>query len=284
MKNIFKNIIAIIIFGIAVFIFRDSLLRGFFILQDKYFPCTRIITYSLGTIDSDFGISKESFLNTIKDGENMWETSINKNLFEYVAEDGKLTINLIYDNRQENTQKLKVIDSSLQGQKNSYNDLKNKINVLEKEYRDKKFIFESKVNSLKNKQGRYSPEDALMLNNLQIELNNDVININSLVSQLNDGVKSFNNQAENYNNIGNEMGDEFEEGLYHSDNNGKYIDIYQFEDKNKLARVLMHELGHALSLEHNNNPDDIMYQLNIGTNLEPSTNDINGLKTHCGIK
>ena len=83
MKNIFKNIIVLIIFGIAVFVFRDSLFKSYTILQDKYFPCTRTVSYSLGTVDPQFGINKEDFLNAIKEGENMWETTVNKDLFVY---------------------------------------------------------------------------------------------------------------------------------------------------------------------------------------------------------
>ena len=51
MKNIFKNVIALVILGIAIFVFRDSLKKSYFFLQDKYFPCTRVITYSIGTFD-----------------------------------------------------------------------------------------------------------------------------------------------------------------------------------------------------------------------------------------
>ena len=284
MKKVFKNIIALVILGIAVFVFRDSLTKSYLALQDKYFPCTRQISYSIGSFDPSFGIKKEDFLNAIKEGEDMWETSVSKDLFIYKPEGGELTINLVYDTRQENTQKLKSIDDSIQNNQSSYDFLKSRVDTLEREYKDKKAIFESKVVALKDRQGRYSSENIAELNSLQAELNADVNNINALVNELNKSASSFNTKVKDYNTVGSEIGDEFEEGLYHSDKNGKYIDIYQFEDKAKLERVLMHELGHALGLGHINNPDAIMYKLNTGTNLIPTNDDINVLRAHCGLR
>ena len=284
MKKVFKNIIVLLILGTAIFIFRDSIIKSYFTLQDKYFPCTRQISYSIGSFDSSFGIKKEDFLNAIKKGEDTWETVVNKDLFVYQPDgSGELKINLVYDTRQENTQKLKSIDASIQNNQSSYNDLKSKVDNLEKEYRDKKAIFESKVITLKDHQGRYSPENIILLNNLQAELNTDISNINTLVNELNKSASSFNNKVKDYNTIGDQIGEEFEEGLYHSDKNGEYIDIYQFENTEKLTRVLMHELGHALGLDHVNNRDAIMYKLNTGTNLIPTNDDINALRTHCGL-
>ena len=284
MKNVYKNIIALIILCTAIYIFRGSLAKSYFILQDKYFPCTRVITYSLGTVDEGFKISKEDFLNVVKDGESTWETAVNKNLFEYVSEGGELTINLVYDKRQENTEIMKNISSSLENNQSSYNFLKNNVSQLKAEFNDKKAILENKINTLKDRNGRYSKNSINEINGLQAELNGFVLKINSAVDKLNESASSINSQATQYNHIGDELGDQFEEGLYHSDSTGKYIDIYQFENKEKLERVLMHELGHALSLDHLNNPDDIMYAMNTGINLVPTEDDINALKAHCKIK
>jgi hypothetical protein len=284
MKNVFKNIFALILFGIVFFVFKDSLLKGFFILQDKFFPCTRTISYSIDFFDESFGISKKDFLKAIEEGENMWETTVNKDLFVYKEDgSGELKISLIYDNRQKITQDLKSINQSLDSNKSSYDDLKSEIDILQKQYKEKKSIFESKLITLKDSQGRYSKEDILEINNLEAEINDYVKKINALVDELNNFASSFNNQAKEYNNVGNELGEEFEEGIYHFDKSGKKIEIFQFENRTKLKRVLMHELGHVLSLDHLDNPKAIMHRLNSGISLIPTKDDINALRTHCGL-
>ena len=284
MKNIFKNIIALFIFGVVVFVFRDSVSKSYFFLQDKYFPCTRVLTYSIDNFDDGFGISKEEFLEYIKDSEDIWELVINKNLFEYKKEGGEIKINLIYDIRQASTEKLKNINESLKDKKSYYDNLKNQIDLMRNEYQNKKNIYETKINNLKNSKGTYSESDAKELNNLQFELNNYIKNINSKVEELNKYASMFNVQAKNYNNIGDSLGEEFEEGLYRVDKNGKYIDIYQFEDSKKLKRVLLHEMGHSIGLLHSDEKESIMHRLNDSTNVIPTESDMDSLRKYCNIK
>ncbi len=82
-----------------------------------------------------------------------------------------------------------------------------------------------------------------------------VVVINGIASNLNLDVV-------NYNNAGDVLGKEFNEGLYEKRNNRETITIFHFNNHDRLVRVLAHELGHALGLEHNNNPQALMYRLN----------------------
>ena len=63
-----------------------------------------------------------------------------------------------------------------------------------------------------------------------------------------------------------------------------HIDIYEFTDQQQLVRLIAHELGHALGLEHVDDPETIMYRLNEGTNSIPTEADMNELKQVCRIK
>ncbi len=310
MKNVFQNVIALVVLGIVAFVFRNSLEKSFFVLQDKYFPCSRVMTYSIGSFDDTFGVSKEDFLSVIKQDEDMWETSIGKNLLEYIPAGGELKISLLYDKRQASTDKLAAMGNILESDKNNYNNLKSELSKLQIEYKEKKAIFDSRKSSFDVRQSKYQKDiaywnsrggatkevvvsanlekkslesDLSEINILRQELNTYIEKINFSINELNKIAVSFNNKAKEYNITGDELGDEFEEGQYLSDKTGKYINIYQFDSKDNLTRVLMHELGHALGLEHLDNPDAIMYRLNIGNGLIPTEDDINALRAYCRL-
>jgi len=263
MKNRTENIVALLVLSTLVFFFHVQIWQGFLNLREKYLPCTFPITYTLGNFDDRFGISKDEFLLDIKMAEKNWEGSIGKQLFTYTP-NGDLKINLVYDARQETSEKLDNLNSEIDNKKDSYDSLKSEYDRLQADY-------------LASKDNVRTPGDVQILNQKINRLNN-------LANRLNNFASSINSQTKQYNTIGNELGDEFEEGLYHRDQNGRSIDIYQFKNQDNLIRLLTHELGHALSLEHSQNPKAIMYRLNKDNNYELSTDDILMLKEHCGIK
>lgn len=297
--------------GAIVFFFRPQLSQILLNLQDKYFPCSQAITYSIGSFDEKFGISKEKFLDVVNIAEATWEKSIDKELFTYAPnDDGILKINLIYDIRQEATQKLKNIGITVNDTRVSYNDLKSKYDAMQIDYKNQKIGLEARINLFQNRQNAYTKEVAyfnakggalendfnrlnkekgyldaefIEINKLQTKLNSEVDNINALVIVLNRLASSLNIEVKKFNTIGSELGGEFEEGTYQEGSVGREIDIFQFDNEGKLARVLTHEFGHALGLEHLENPKAVMYRLNNGINEKLTTEDILALKKRCDL-
>ena len=308
-----KFLQVLFLLAIYVFIFL-GLYNGYkkISLRDVYSfigkPCAVPVTYKIGTFDKRFGISREEFLKDINQSINIWEKPIGEKLFEY-SDNGNLTINLIFDQRQEDTIKNNGLNKILNQTKSVANSTNQEIASAKANYENKKVEYlklvsefeikgknyEEQVSYWNTKGGAPSGEynklqiekaNLLTLQNeaeaSRLEINNLADGLNVLIEKYNSIASSANSAISDYNSEGHIVG-EFREGEYISDPKGERINIYEFSDKTKLIRVLSHEFGHALNIEHNDNPKSIMYKLNQGENKALSKEDLQALKTVCGI-
>jgi len=298
------------LFGILVIV--AVVVAGHFpsVWQKAVPPCTEPITYSIGTFDRRFDISHAEFLQAISLAEAIWEKPISKELFAYSPENGELKINLVYDYRQQITEELNEIEGELKQDETTYRAMEREYLALKSELSRLESIYEAHAREFEthnaqyeqmvsdwNSSSRTSRAEFERLeekrNELQAELarlkveearlNGIVRQINSLVPQLNRLARELNLNVEEYNTIGAARGETFAGGIYSSSVEGEKIDIYEFSSKDKLVRILAHELGHALGLEHIEDKDAIMYKLNQGDKAELSQGDIAELKKLCAI-
>ncbi|MEQ1500399.1 MAG: matrixin family metalloprotease [Parcubacteria group bacterium] len=310
MQNKIYNLIFIVVVVSTGIFYRQELENIWTQAFIHYFPCRQPIKYSIGTFDDKFGISRESFLKSLSDAEVIWEAPVSKNLFQYDP-NGNLKINLIYDERQETTQVLKSMGVVVQNTRGSYDTVRAKYNSLNIEYKQQQALFETQLAEFNDRKAKYELEvrqinrkgganketyDRLNteketlsqmligINQLQASLNSKVKEINALVETLNELAKKLNIDVDRFNSVGGNLGREFDEGVYRSGPDGREIEIYQFDNKTKLIRVLAHEFGHALGLDHIDDPKAIMYRLNNGINEKLTQSDLAELRTICDIK
>jgi hypothetical protein len=313
MKTFYKIITAIfsavLIIGL-VFYFEDDLQLVQKNLTKIINPCDKPLVYSIGEFDPKFGLSQEDFLKAIEQAAEIWQEPVNKKLFSY-AESGALKINLIYDSRQEATDKLKKLGLNINNDQATYDSLKNEYDASDKIYQTQKneldniikYYDEQKANyeeevKAANKRGGASPEEYAILeqerkalNNLvesiktkQTALNKTADDINAIASVINRLIRELNLTVDDYNSIGASASGEFQEGQYIRDATGERINIYQFDNQKLLIRVLAHEFGHALGIDHLDNPKAVMYRLNESGNEKITADDIAALKAVCQIE
>lgn len=270
-------------------------------------PCSSSLEYSIGSLDPQFNTTERNIISLAEKAESIWEKQSEKDLFSYNP-NAPLKINLIFDERQKQALeavaleqkigKLKISDANIKAQYDKlyaeYSGETDDYNALTKKYESQINSYNKEVNRW-NKAGGAPPDEYEKLqkeqDNLEAmrkKLEKERKGINDLIEQMNSLASQEKQIIGNYNESVRTYRDkygatrEFEKGIF----NGQEINIYQFNESSDLELTIVHELGHALGIEHVENPKSIMYYLMGEQDLNNPTltsEDVSALKALCQI-
>ncbi len=263
---------------------------GYFYLQPDI--CEQPIEYHIDRLDSEFRLEQSRLEQALDDAEAVWEYIANRNLFDRTDSDG-VAVQLIFDERQDETIQEQVSRNSLENQEGSIDEQTNRYDVAYRNLKAAEYRYEQDLAAYNQKveqvnrgggatqsQYRELQNDRRDLDEQRRELNQMIEQINALAATIERDVVDYNVDVAEYNEsfTGKRQ---FDQGYYSSD--GEIV-IYQYDSYDDLVLVLAHEFGHALGMDHVNDPMAVMnafLTMQDTDNIRPAQDDLIELSNTC---
>jgi len=310
MRKLILWFILVLLLGVAAFQWHThkALYRSAArITLQRTFPCSKPITYSVGALDPAFGIAPEEIRDYLKEAEAVWEAAAGRDLFELVPSSADFTVNMVYDKRQAALDKLKGLGLLTDQSLAAYKLLKERYDGLNAELDPCQAALAARLADYKkgeaeyngivavyNRRGAATPRqleklaaaksalerEFAVIKRQERDVNSDIDLLNALATTLNQLIVELSLNAEQYKREGSALG-VYEEGLYIVEGGLRRIDIFKHAGRPHLVRLLAHEMGHALNIDHVPGADSLMYPMNRGAVLALFPDDLAALEQAC---
>ena len=266
-------------------------------------PCSEPLTYALTQYDARFGISEAAFADALADAAALLNDAAGKEVI-VAAQDADISVVLSYGDEQRAAQLGKTISA----EQAAYDTARAQVESLRAGFIAQRRTYERSLAAFERRADAYDKEvgywndrggappaeyeqlqqEGIALQAEQEVLEKEARDVNTAAQNINEAVEELNLLAQKLNSkvaiYNQDAGEDFDQGRYVQEGNTRTIYIYEFTDGTELRRVLAHEFGHALGMDHVENPESIMYSYNIGDELELTPEDVAELSQTCRLE
>ncbi|MBC67689.1 matrixin family metalloprotease [Acinetobacter sp.] len=250
-------------------------------------PFDTRLRYRIVDVDPRFKLTTEQVKQLSMQATQIWKDGTGQDYFVY-APNAQLAIHFIYDERQIESEQRREHLSQLETGQRQWLDKKQRLDQTEQEILNNKQFLDLKQQQLNQQIQQYNQEqltaqqrpesivDRDYFQRRQQALQDNIQQVQQEITQYNQKISTLNQQVDELNQLNQQLDQSvhqykqrFQPHLFHKGLfNGREILIYEFESEDDLRLTLAHELGHALGLQHANDPTALMYPLMKDQNAE----------------
>ncbi len=250
-------------------------------------PFDTRLRYRIIDVDPRFKLTTEQVKQLSVQATQIWKDGTGQDYFVYDP-NAQLAIHFIYDERQIESEQRREHLSQLETGQRQWLDKKQRLDQTEQEILNNKQFLDLKQQQLNQQIQQYNQEqltaqqrptsivDRDYFQRRQQALQDNIQQVQQEITQYNQKISDLNQQVDELNQLNQQLDQSvhqykqrFQPHLFHKGLfNGREILIYEFESEDDLRLTLAHELGHALGLQHANDPTALMYPLMKDQNAE----------------